>query len=164
MNKKVLGVFVSLFVVAMLTLPMSTVYAKNTPKFIDVNGQIIILGGGSQEFTPAGNSGNVILVISGNTVQWTGDIAGSGSADGHFLLHKGGSGTATNIHTVNAVVDGKSGTLTIITVQAKNQTNWIILSGTGDLANLHGRGTWAPNLITPFPFDYFYSGYVHFDP
>ena len=161
MNKKILAVFGVLIVLTMLTLPMSVVFAKDNPKFIDVNGQIIIWGGGDLVFTPAGQSGNQILVVSGNAVEWTGTLAGTGSADGHFLLHKDGLATARNIHTLEAEVEGKSGTLTIISVQAKMYGQWRILSGTGDLANLHGHGT--VSIMTP-PVLYSYTGQVHFDP
>jgi hypothetical protein len=164
MNKKVLGVFGILLVVAMLTVPMSMVYAKNNPKFIAVNGKIIIWGGGQQVFNASGNSGNVRLDISGNAVEWNGSFTASGSADGHFLLHKDGSATANNIHTLEAEFDDKLGTLTIISEQAKMQTQWRILSGTGDLKGLHGQGTWRVDEVSPHPFDYFYSGYVHFAP
>jgi hypothetical protein len=39
--------------------------------------------------------------------------------------------------------------------------HWRILKGTGELANLHGQGTWAA--VTP-PLVYSYEGQVHFDP
>lgn len=68
---------------------------------------------------------------------------------------------------------GKSGTLNIrleckgYGSTAKGPTgyelegNWIILSGTGDLANLHGQGTWwHTKTITGLA----YEGQVHFDP
>jgi hypothetical protein len=40
---------------------------------------------------------------------------------------------------------------------------WVILSGTEELANLHGRGTWwGPGFGDPGP-DISYEGHIHFD-
>ena len=159
-----LGFFVSLLAVVMLTLPISLVLAKNNPKFLDVNGQLIIWGGGQLVFTPAGRSGNTRLDVTGNSVEWTGGITATGSADGNFLLHNFGTpdawSTAINIHTIEAEVDGQSGSLTIITV-GSDTGNWRILKGTGELVNLHGQGTWE---TIAAPALYSYEGQVHFDP
>jgi hypothetical protein len=149
--------------------PMSMVYAKNNPKFIDVSGQLFIWGGGDVVPTPAGVSGNVILVVTGNDVEWTDDLAGdglagTGTANGHFLVHNYGTPdgwfSARNIHTLEAEVDGQSGTLTIISA-GTTQGHWRILKGTGELANLHGQGTWE---TVTAPVLYSYEGRVHFDP
>ena len=164
MKKKFLCVFVSLLVVVMFNLSISTVFAKNNTKFLDVNGQLIIWGGGQLVFTPAGKSGNTRLDVTGNAVEWTGDLEGIGFADGNFLLHNFGTpdawSTALNIHTLEAEVDGQTGTLTIITTGSDTGT-WRILKGTGELANLHGQGTWKT--VIP-PALYNYEGQVHFDP
>jgi len=42
---------------------------------------------------------------------------------------------------------------------------WVILSGTGELANLHGQGTWwGPGFPPGIPEDtIFYDGRIHFD-
>jgi hypothetical protein len=156
-----LVIAVFLLAVAMLTLPMSMACAKNNLKFIDVSGQTIIYGGGDLVFTPAGDSGNAILVVSGNSVEWTGGIAGTGSADGHFLLHDYGTPdtwmTMTNVHTLDAEFGGKSGTLTIMS----NHGFWTIISGTGGFANCHGQGKiWA--IMAPVLWGY--EGTIHFDP
>ena len=155
MGKKILGVFVSLLAVAMLTLPMSMVYAKNNPKFIDVSGQIQILGGGILDFRPVGNSVNQILTVTGNSVKWTGSFEDSISiADGRFVIPKD---TCLNIHTMQAEFMDLSGTLTIISTYK----SWRIISGTGDFANLHGQGkVWA----IAAPVLWGYSGTIHFDP
>lgn len=52
-----------------------------------------------------------------------------------------------------------------LTIQSNVQTdkggNWVIISGTGKLKNLHGNGTGA---ITPMDVPSPYTGQVHFDP
>ena len=72
------------------------------------------------------------------------------------------------------VVDGKEGTLLIQMVGKKPlgedwYGQWVILSGTGELANAHGRGTWwgpgyRDEVKDPDSPDCYYSGQIHFDP
>jgi len=68
--------------------------------------------------------------------------------------------------TFTGTVEGKSGTLTMY-LEAKGTTpftnlegTWVIVDGTGDLANLHGQGTWW-KLLGP---GLGYEGQIHFDP
>jgi hypothetical protein len=68
--------------------------------------------------------------------------------------------------TFTGSVDGKTGTLELLfrgtspgAVDDWNGT-WRILSGTGELANLHGNGVfWANGLM-----DVHYEGQIHFAP
>ena len=149
---------VALMAVAMLALQMSMVYAKNNPKFMAVSGQLIVIGNPTRELTPAGNSDNVKLVVTGNSLQWTGSFEDSiSAADGRWMLHKDNHITATNIHILQAEFDGKTGTLTIKT----SMGGWRIISGTGDFANCHGHGTSYP-IVYPVLFGY--EGIIFFDP
>ena len=64
-------------------------------------------------------------------------------------------------------VDGKEGTLVIQLVGWSHQGNWdgqwVIISGTGELENLHGKGVWGgPGFGASGP-DIWYSGQIHFD-
>jgi len=154
MNKKILG-FVLVIAVVMLTFPIFSVYATDNPKLMEVSGEIISLGGATIVLTPAGNSDNVKWTITGHSFQWTGSFEGISIADGRWMFHKD-SRSAWNIHTLQAEFDGKSGTL-IIKIAGHN---WRIISGTGDLANLHGQGTtWR--IEGPV---FGYEGQVHFNP
>jgi len=64
---------------------------------------------------------------------------------------------------------GRSGTMVIQLVgwrylPGEWAGQWVILSGTGELANLHGQGTWwGPGFGAVGP-DIYYSGSVHFEP
>jgi hypothetical protein len=152
------GVFVSVLAVAMLTLPMSTVFAKNNPKFIDVSGTLTALGTSPPVFTPVGNSDQVKITITGNSLMWGGSFEDSISiADGRWVSHKGVKVTAWNKHVMTANFDGKSGTLTIIATQG----NWRIIGGTGDFVNCRGQGT---SSVVTAPYLYYYEGQIHFDP
>ena len=159
MNKKMFGVLVSVLAVGMLTLPMSSVFADKTDKFIDVSGELMVLQPptGVLDFRPVGNSVNQILTVTGNTLKWTGSFEDSISiADGRFVITKEGT-TAVNIHTMAAEFMGLSGTLTIKT----SMGGWRIISGTGDFANCHGQGkVWG--IVAPVWWGY--EGQIHFDP
>ncbi len=74
--------------------------------------------------------------------------------------------------TFTGTVQDKSGTLIIQLVGKRTMWDaerfwwsgqWMIVSGTGELANLHGQGTWwGPGFGAEGP-DIFYSGQIHFD-
>lgn len=171
MNKKVLVIVLAL-AAALLALPMSAAYAT---KPMPVSGMFMLTDTGSTPpiIRQAGESDNQIWVLSGATFVWTGDIEGTCSWEGRWVMHNFGDPekqrTNTQGHyTIEATVDGEEGTLYIearATGGARPRPhNWVIIGGTGELANLHGRGTFVDNLATPNPFDYLYSGQVHFDP
>lgn len=157
MKKKIMPIFVAILTLGMFVLPMSMVYAKNNPKFIDVSGQLIVQGGGTHVVTPAGKSHTVKRSITGNALMWTGSFEDSISiADGNWVHHKEHN-TLWNIHRIEAEFMDKSGTITIISTMG----GWRIISGTGDFTNCHGKGTIWP--ITP-PIVWGYEGQIHFDP
>jgi hypothetical protein len=156
MKKKILGIAL-VITMAMLTLPIFSVSAKNNPKFIEVSGQLQVLGGATVTVIPIGNSANVKRLIIGNSLMWTGSFEDSISiADGRWMFHKDHT-TAWNIHEMTAEFMGKSGTLTIMT----GVGGWKIIGGTGDFENCHGTGTSWP--VTP-PLLWAYEGVIHFDP
>lgn len=71
-------------------------------------------------------------------------------------------------------MSGKWGTLEMRVVGSSPDVptgwegKWVILSGTGDLANLRGQGTWwGPGYDPANPLEYGkidYSGKIHFEP
>jgi hypothetical protein len=162
MNKKMFGVFVSLFVVAMLALPMSAVYAI---KPMLVQGTFFPAGMGTIVTSQPGNSDNLVYEISDAPQTWTGSFAGSAVTQIHWNIIKESDEDAPGHHlsgksvfTLDVVYDGKEGTLTI----KGDHSNWRIISGTGELANLRGEGK-----ITVINMDlliFGYEGQVHFDP
>jgi len=115
---------------------------------------------------------------------WTGTFDGLGSSDGRVRVHPSGYTLLKSDAFLNEVtVAGKTGNLEMRIngwLPAGDPPNyedyeglWVITSGTGELAGLHGRGTWGGvefgnslctdidvNLIASVP----YSGSIHFDP
>lgn len=72
------------------------------------------------------------------------------------------------------VIDGRDGTLVMQLVGKKPvgedwYGTWVIISGTGELANAHGQGTWwgpgyRSDEKTPGDPDCYTLGLIHFDP
>ena len=124
-----------------------------------------------------------VKVANGNTFiyttevgQWTGTFEGDSTEIGKVVQHS--SGLVSFKGTVSFVgnVGDKSGTLKMVAVGSKPdrlpgtewEGTWVILSGTGDLANLRGHGTWrGPGWDPTHPTEWgniYYSGEIHFDP
>jgi len=136
---------------------MSVVYAT---KLINVSGTFHPAGIPVMDEDPAGKSDNVIIDVSVIMV-YEGGIAGKGIEEGRWIVHNYGLPSrwdnAIGVTTlIDAVVEGKKGDLTI----KHGYGVWRIISGTGELANLHGEGT---SEIISFPL-FAYIGQVHFAP
>jgi len=115
----------------------------------------------------------ITKVAGGNTFMrvqekgtWTGTFEGRARARFEVIVHPAGFVTLQGQINFEGTVDGKEGTLVIKFVGKKTgepllwHGTWVILSGTGDLAYLHGQGTWG-GLGSGY-LDY--SGKIHFDP
>jgi hypothetical protein len=161
-NSKVLVLALAM---VMLALPMSAVSAS---KPIHVEGTIELISAVPMDVRASGNSDNLIITM-GITEQWYGSIEGvSEPFEAIWVTHNwvdpmGGPDTWFNVHekfTFDTVtILGRSGSLTMeLNIQGATG-HWVILSGTGELAGLHGKGTGS--LLT---LPYSYSGQVHFDP
>jgi hypothetical protein len=165
MNKKIS--LVSLFCVliaVMLVSPISSVSAKND-KFIEVKGDIpILFDPSSVDFIHRGKSNTETWSYQFDA-QWFGGIEGSGYIIGWWTITKMNTPewkiVAIEVITLtDPKIDGQvySGDLII----GGSVTNWRIIGGTEELANIHGQGK---KLIDDFdPFLIHYEGVVHFDP
>jgi hypothetical protein len=168
-TKALSAMFVALAAALLFSMSMSVAYAT---KPMPVSGTFGQTAAGSSTAWQAGESDNHIVTFSGVTIAWTGDISGTASYDGRWVIHNYGDPmnawvNSIGLYTIEATVDGKSGTLYIEGLGNSGNpqpSTWRIIRGTDELANLHGQGTFEPNLATPNPFDYLYSGNVHFDP
>jgi hypothetical protein len=121
-------------------------------------------------FREAGNN----LFISGTEVStFTGTFEGTSDDEFVVVCHRKGPESAMNFvkGTIDFTgeVDGRAGDLTMKFVGKQDSTTcdpsgaiwsgtWVILGGTGELADLHGHGEW-----TGPSFDLDYNGYIHFD-
>jgi len=104
---------------------------------------------------------------------WTGTFEGASTEDGKVVIYCSGAWSFNAIVSFSEVsVNGKEGTLKMSVVGSTPDAftdwegKWVIISGTGELANLRGQGIWwgpgAPDV--GLWGDIYYSGDVHFEP
>jgi hypothetical protein len=169
LNRKIVFAVLALAAVLLAVPYIGIVHAK--PSTV-VSGAIMVTGFVPLETLPKGQSGNVVMKVM-LTAEFTGDIAGTTTYEAFWMIRydDGGLVTGANIHEImtfeTATVLDKSGSLTIEANLGSNRPSdavwhWTILGGTGELANLHGHGTWAPE--NPGDVVEFYEGQVHFNP
>ena len=124
-------------------------------------------------------AGNNLFLDATDTAEWTGDFVGDSTEEYVAVLHgvTGVFGTPDfafekgfykGTVTFTGEVKGRAGTVEILFVGkspgdlADWTGTWRIISGTGELANLHGTGVfWNREGI---PMDIDYEGRIHFDP
>ncbi len=117
--------------------------------------------------------GNTFMDTTENTV-WYGTLSGTSFDVGKVVIHPSGNWNYRAIGDFTGTVDGKSGTLQMLLVGSRPdaisewQGTWVILSGTGELEDLHGQGTFWGLGYTGNPPDVpgriDYAGITHFDP
>jgi len=89
--------------------------------------------------------GNTIIDLSA-TVSYTGTFSGTSTVQGTLIIHADGSANFYDVETFTGTVNGKSGTVTfnlagtgsVAPPAGSYQGTQAIVSGTGELANLHG--------------------------
>jgi hypothetical protein len=149
------GALIFLLAFAVLTLPISFVYATKP---------IPVSGGFSASLIPipVNFAGNNIIFEHSGVGEWTGDISGATVANHRWVAHTASGVTNVHVEVIfsSATVLGESGELTILflgktTGPGVGSGTWRIISGTDGLVNLNGGGTWGPGQ---------YEGTVHFDP
>ena len=117
--------------------------------------------------------GGGMFVDASEDEVWSGDIEGTAVAPFRVVVSPDGSFQAWLLAEFEGTVLGEySGTMVMSSKYTKpNATaewtgEWIILSGTGDLENVHGHGSaWGPGFNPKDPEagpDIFYSGEVFF--
>jgi hypothetical protein len=161
MTKKMLSIFLSLFVVAMLALPMSAAHATK-PTTMTLTGTYFITGPGDSYSSAAGKSDNYYMKTRNAPCLWTGDISGNSINHGNWLSKGGpilGGELAVTVMTfkfedvtINDVGETGfvgTGDLTIGFSRSSEMERVHIKSGTGDLRSIRGEGTITKvNLIT----------------
>jgi len=148
MNKKFFGVFVSIFVVVMLALPMSAVYATK-PEPIPLTGTKTLTGDAVIRDIFAGT--NLIELAKNGGGDWTGDIEGHALYSGLALYKPNGEFMWVGRWVFEeATIDGRTGGLRIGSMTKGNyltgegETKLWIESGTGELSSIRGKGTEVP--------------------
>jgi hypothetical protein len=123
-------------------------------------------------------AGDNLFMEAMATATWTGAFAGTSTEDEYVVVLHGTTGVFGtpdfafekgfywDIVTLTGEVQGRAGTIDILFVGkspgdlADWTGTWRIISGTGELANLHGNGVFWNNA----PMDIHYEGQIHFEP
>jgi hypothetical protein len=103
---------------------------------------------------------------------WTGTFEGESTEVGVVVVHCSGKTSFNGSLSFVGEVNGESGSLEMSVVgqccdeQGHWKGQWVILSGTGGLANLRGQGAWfGPGAGGPFKWGTVdYAGNYHFEP
>jgi len=163
--RKMLSVALLMCTVALLTLS-TPVYA--TPP-VTASGTV------NYTFLPTGMreaDGNLFLYAI-EWEDWMGDFEGSAEAFFRVEMFSSGFWNVWLRTTLTGTVNEKYGTLVIQLVGKKPlgedwYGQWVIISGTDELANLRGQGTWGgpgyrDDVKIPGDPDLWYEGQIHFD-
>ena len=152
-TKMLSTILAALAVTLIVPLSMSVAYATKPTR---VAWTSMATGLTVQDGTLAGESDNRFLDLSISAV-CSGDIAGIYTSDSHWIIQNWMTGVPLlmqpgpiYVHAIDyfsATFEGKSGTLAILVnhiyypSMGSSEGTWVIISGTGELANLHGQGT-----------------------
>jgi Protein of unknown function (DUF3224) len=128
------------------------------------------------EWVPGGmrEAGPNIFMDGTEHEHWQGGLVGTGDSEFTVGMFAAGFWNVWLRCEFSGTVDGKQGTLQLQLVGKKPPNEdwygqWVILGGTGELANAHGQGIWwgpgyrSDQKVDGDP-DVSYSGQIHFDP
>jgi hypothetical protein len=169
MNKKIL-MLSAVFLAVMLATPyIGIAHASHASSSISVSGTFFPSGIGGTLDIKIVDANLQIWTLSGSPMTWTGGISGAGTYAGKWYFYKLGTpsfmGYSDGVWTLSATVNGKVGTLTIRGISLETNSwckgCWMIIGGTGELADLHGGGTYSEPGMSGV---YAYTGQVHFCP
>ncbi len=147
----------------LLLLPMLLIPAVRASTLMPSSGSFTTTGFTILSVRSA--DGNTFIEESA-TIALTGTFTGTEAGVATLIVHADGSGNFAAFITFTGTVNGVSGTAVLRTVgtfTAAGSAVGIdtIISGTGNLANLHGHDTFQASLATGAGT---YSGVIHFDP
>jgi hypothetical protein len=157
MRKKISALMIGAVILSVLLMP--TVLAE---KHITVSGTWSWY---SSDELPRPADGNVHISAIEHDTLTDGTFEGSGVGPFKMTIHSNGFITGSGKTVFTGTVYGRSGTCVIMWVgNTKNEggywdLRWKIISGTGELATLHGQGKcWGLGLSVEM------TGKIHFDP
>jgi hypothetical protein len=150
MNKKMFGVLASLFVVAMLALPMSAAFAKK-PITLTLTGKYYMMDSDPDHMKtfPAGKSSNQMIKFRDFESVFVGDITGSGVFHSNWKMNPP-KGVFTGFFALKDVTIDVPGEFTgtgDLRIGAFEE-RWTIESGSGDFRSIRGKGTtWPTSMV-----------------
>ena len=98
---------------------------------------------------------NTIITLSETICSHDGTFEGGGVATERDVIHPNGTVTGQATGVFSGTVNGRSGTcvfsLEVSITRNGDVTHWVVDQGTGDLAGLHGQGTFQGDAIEHGP-------------
>jgi hypothetical protein len=156
---------VVLTVVVVLSALATSAYAEPPT---DVEGMLLYTAHFVDQRVAGGNS----FITTTEDATWEGAFNGSSTDECVVVVHASGAWYYRGLGSFEGTVQDKTGTLELLLIgsrpdgSAEWQGTWRVLSGEGELANLHGQGTWwgpgAPGFEEVG--EIYYGGQIHFDP
>ena len=146
MNRKIVVLAVALLAMAMLAVP---VFAEK-PNTMTLTGTLVIVGQGDNYVIHAGKSDNILPKLRNSPDLWTGDISGSGIADGNWLIKGGELAHSVGTYYLEdaAVVGVGTGDLAL----GYSGLDLWIKSGSDELRSIRGKGTFT--MVNPIKYNY----------
>lgn len=137
-----------------------------------------VTGAGYLEYIPSivdtWTAGGNTFMVTTEEMTYYGAMSGTATDVGRVIIHPEGNWSYRAVGTFEGTVDGKYGTVKFANVGTRPDAfsewtgTWVILGGTGELANLHGHGTFWGIGYTGEPPDVpgriDYTIDYHFDP
>ncbi len=155
LNRKILVPVLALALL-MLILPMSSVSAIK-PVTMTLTGTFYVFDNpDGMKYMETGESGNLIIQFRDFSVEWTGDISGSGLLQENMLIKEGpycDVGVGTHVLKDATIAGVGVGDLTI--GLNKDSLQYFIKSGTGDLSSIRGKGAITP--VSMSEYDYVFE-------
>jgi hypothetical protein len=151
-----------MFMISILPISSTVVYAA---KPMPATGNMTVT---SFSFTVVKTANGNTFIDFVNTEAMSGTFAGTSASVIRVIVHPSGDFNVVHMMTFTGTVDGRSGTM-IIKFEGKGtgfaygapvSAQWVIQKGTGDLATIHGTGTFEGNALIGGT----YSGQIHFSP
>ena len=147
MKRAVLVIVAAFMAVAMLATP---VFAES-PNTLTLTGTLVIAGQGDNYAIVAGKSDNILPKLRNGPDLWTGDISGSGIADGNWLIRGGSLALAVGTYYLEDVTVAGVGTGDL-TLGYSGLDLWV-KSGSDDLRSIRGKGTVTPVTFIKYTYE-----------
>ena len=166
MNKKILGVFVTLVVVIMMALPIGVAYAEKPTIEMVLTGTFYTGDTNPEHWIESYPGHNIMYKARDFESIWYGEIEGSGVYLGNWLINPNGGQWVEEAKAGNFVFSGSfalenvlisdsDGTGFVGTGDIRIQPGLTVAGGSGDLKSIRGKGYSFP--LDP---DFHLWGYV----
>jgi hypothetical protein len=152
--KKMSIIMAGLFVIPIIIFPILSTFA--TKPEVQVSGVFVWTDMPTWEVYE--EKSQVTIMRGTVPLMYTGSFEGPAVGEFVWTGIEGKGVHGRNFHTI------PMGTSSLTILLSNSNSMWRVISGTGEYANAHGTGTFSRIEETPYPFDFTYTGTLHYDP